>query len=181
MYLYSRSVLCLIFFFFFQAEDGIRDKLVTGVQTCALPISPGAFQTELAGVADADAFLTKLTPTGTGLVYSTYLGRSLASSLGGGSIDQGFGIAVDAAGNAYVTGRTQSRNFPTTPGAFQTALAGGFDAFVAKFSFGNTPPGADVMVPLGEPLGQVTVTFADVTVAGHTTPSASEAGPLPPR
>src|SRR5256885_1855346 len=145
------------------------------------PITSAApFELHSAPVGDADAFVTKLTPTGTGLVYSTYLGGSLAGSLGGGSIDQGFGIAVDVAGNAYVTGRTQSRNFPTTPGAFQTALAGGFDAFVAKFSFGNTPPGADVMVPLGEPLGQVTVTFADVTVAGNTTLTTSSAGPSPP-
>src|SRR5687767_15410054 len=40
-YLYSNLVVCFVFFFFFQAEDGIRDKLVTGVQTCALPISFG--------------------------------------------------------------------------------------------------------------------------------------------
>jgi len=163
------------------AVDVQGNAYVTGsTNSRGFPTTPGAFQTDLAGVADADAFLTKLTPTGTGLVYSTYLGGSLAGSLGGGSIDQGFGIAVDVAGNAYVTGRTQSRNFPTTPGAFQTALAGGFDAFVAKFSFGNTPPGADVMVPLGEPLGQVTVTFADVTVAGNTTLTTSSAGPSPP-
>src|SRR2546428_559773 len=163
------------------AVDVQGNAYVTGsTNSRGFPTTPGAFQTDLAGVADADAFLTKLTPTGTGLVYSTYLGGSLAGSLGGGSIDQGFGIAVDVAGNAYVTGRTQSRNFPTTPGAFQTALAGGFDAFVAKFSFGNTPPGADVMVPLGEPLGQVTVTFADVTVAGDTTLTTSRARPPPP-
>jgi len=163
------------------AVDVQGNAYVTGsTNSRGFPTTPGAFQTDLAGVADADAFLTKLTPTGTGLVYSTYLGGSLAGSLGGGSIDQGFGIAVDVAGNAYVTGRTQSRNFPTTPGAFQTALAGGFDAFVAKFSFGNTPPGADVMVPLGEPPGQVTVTFADVTAAGNTTLTTSSAGPSPP-
>src|SRR5262249_17370647 len=59
------------------------------------------------------------------LVYSTYLG-------GTGS-DSGSGIAVDAAGNAYVTGTTGSANFPTTPGAFQTALRGG-DAFVTKLN-----------------------------------------------
>src|SRR5438128_871140 len=161
------------------AVDVAGNAYVTGrTNSPNFPTTLAAFQPTFAG--GGDAFLTKLTPTGTGLVYSTYLGGSLAGSLGGGSIDQGFGIAVDVAGNAYVTGRTQSRNFPTTPGAFQTALAGGFDAFVAKFSFGNTPPGADVMVPLGEPLGQVTVTFADVTVAGNTTLTTSSAGPSPP-
>jgi len=59
---------------------------------------------------ELDAFVTKLDPTGTGLVYSTYLG-------GQGS-DWGRGIAVDADGNAYVTGMTVSQNFPTTAGAF---------------------------------------------------------------
>ena len=72
--------------------------------------------------------MTKLNPTGTALVYSTYLGGT------GG--DGGQGIAVDTAGNAYVTGQTDSTDFPTTPGAFQTTFGGGYsDAFVAKFAF----------------------------------------------
>ena len=58
------------------------------------------------------------------LVYSTYLG--------GSDEDVGFGIAVDAAGNAYVTGETSSTDFPTTAGAAQTTYAGGSDAFVTK-------------------------------------------------
>ena len=58
------------------------------------------------------------------LVYSTFLG-------GSGS-DIGRDVAVDEDGNAYVTGQTASPNFPTTPGAFQTANAGSNDAFVAK-------------------------------------------------
>ena len=52
-----------------------------------------------------DAFVTKLNPAGSALVYSTYLG--------GSGDDEGYGIAVDAAGNAYVTGYTDSTNFPT--------------------------------------------------------------------
>ena len=52
--------------------------------------------------------MTKLNPAGSALVYSTYLG--------GSGDDNGNGIAVDAAGNAYVTGSTRSTNFPTTPG-----------------------------------------------------------------
>ena len=59
--------------------------------------------------------MTKLNPTGTGLLYSTYLG-------GSGSDDRGYGIAVDTSGNAYVTGRTDSTNFPDTAGAFQTTF-----------------------------------------------------------
>jgi beta-propeller repeat-containing protein len=65
------------------------------------------------------------------LGYSTYLGGALG--------DIGLGIAVDATGNAYVTGWTQSTNFPTTPGAFDTTYNGGFrDAFVAKLSADGT-------------------------------------------
>ena len=60
------------------------------------------------------------------LVYSTYLGGSYG--------DFGNGIAVDAAGNAYVTGYTNSLDFPTTSGAFQTTIGGSIDAFVAKIS-----------------------------------------------
>jgi uncharacterized protein (TIGR03437 family) len=77
-----------------------------------------------------DGFITKFSASGTELVYSTYLG--------GTGTDSCHGIAVDAAGNAYVTGDTfgdQSNNFPTTQGAFQrTAPGGGRDAFVTKLN-----------------------------------------------
>jgi hypothetical protein len=73
----------------------------------------------------ADGFVAKLNPTGSGLVYSTYLG--------GNNSDLGRRIAVDAAGNAYVSGQTASTNFPTQ-NPLQPAYAGGFDAFVAKLN-----------------------------------------------
>ena len=63
-----------------------------------------------------DAFVAKINPSGSALVYSTYLG--------GSEDDAGMGIAVDSSGNANVTGYTYSTNFPTTAGAFQTSLAG---------------------------------------------------------
>src|SRR5439155_5052759 len=59
-----------------------------------------------------------------GLAYSTYLGTP--------SFDQARSIAVDARGSAYVTGSTDSNDFPTTVGAFQTSRAGGDDVYVAK-------------------------------------------------
>ena len=95
------------------------------------PTSAGAFQATLAG--SSDAFVTKLNPAGTALIYSTYLG--------GSGTDQGFGIAVDAAGNAYVTGNAASTNFPTTAGAFQTTFGGNIDAFIAKLN----PPGTALL------------------------------------
>ena len=77
-----------------------------------------------------DAFVAKFDPTGHALVYSTYLG--------GGGLDTGMGITADFCGFAYVTGQTQSTNFPTTAGAIQPAFAGPVsaafagDAFLAK-------------------------------------------------
>lgn len=71
-----------------------------------------------------DAFVTKLTPDGTGLVYSTFLG--------GEEDDVGHGIAVGADGHAYVAGSTSSYVFPTTPGAFQPRRIGNIDAFVTR-------------------------------------------------
>jgi hypothetical protein len=77
------------------------------------------------------AFVTKLTPSGNGLVYSTYLG--------GSGFDEGFGIAVDSSGDAYVTGVTDSSDFPTknpTAGACvgTCGTAGNIDAFVTKLT-----------------------------------------------
>src|SRR5262249_45177026 len=75
-----------------------------------------------------DAFVTKVTPDGSGLDYSTYLG--------GSGTDDGEGIAVDGNGNAYVTGITFSGDFPTTATATQSTSGGGSDGFVAKLSKG---------------------------------------------
>src|SRR6266513_519626 len=78
-----------------------------------------------------DAFVAKINAAGTALVYSTYLG--------GSSVDEGFGIAVDAAGNAYVTGETGSTDFHgASSSMIQSSNGGGFDAFVAKFNAGGT-------------------------------------------
>jgi len=93
------------------------------------PRSPGAFDTTFNG--GGDAFVTKLNAAGTALVYSTFLG--------GSANDAGFGIAVDAAGRAYVTGSTFSPDFPTTPGAPGTTFSGGqLDAFVTSLNAAGT-------------------------------------------
>ncbi len=74
---------------------------------------------------DRDGFVTKLSPTGNSLVYSTYLG--------GFSDDGGIGIAVDASESAYVTGWTNSSDFPTVD-PFEGSLSGNYDVFVTKLS-----------------------------------------------
>jgi Beta-propeller repeat len=74
---------------------------------------------------DGDAFVTRLSPAGSALVYSTYLGGSAG--------DFAHGVAVDTEGNAYVAGATGSTNFPTA-NPIQSTLAGGDDAFVTKLA-----------------------------------------------
>jgi hypothetical protein len=113
------------------AVDAAGNAYVTGFTSSSnFPTTPGAFQTTYGGGFD-NAFVTKVNPMGTALIYSTYLG--------GSSMDLGNAIAVDAAGNAYVTGHTSSSNFPTTPGAFQTHLSGA-NAFVTKLNAAGAAP-----------------------------------------
>jgi hypothetical protein len=105
------------------AVDSSGNAYVTGETTSTdFPTTEVAFQRTLGG--GADAFVTKLNPAGSALVYSSYLG--------GNGPEFGHAIAVDAQGNAYVTGQAQSSNFPTTSGAFQPNSGGAGDAFVTK-------------------------------------------------
>jgi uncharacterized protein (TIGR03437 family) len=75
--------------------------------------------------AQQDAFVAKINPTGTAWVYSTYLG--------GNNVDEGYAIAVDASGSAYVTGYTASTNFPLSS-PFRGSNAASVDAFVTKLN-----------------------------------------------
>ncbi|MDT5063454.1 MAG: hypothetical protein QOH63_3913 [Acidobacteriota bacterium] len=112
------------------AVDADGNAYIAGTTASAdYPVTPGAFQPAIGGNnSQGDAFVTKLNAAGTGLVYSTYLG--------GSARDFAWDIAVDAGGNAYVTGDTESYDFPTTAGAFQVAHAAGteVDAFVVKLN-----------------------------------------------
>ena len=117
------------------AVDGDGNAYVVGSTSSNDFPTAAAFQPSLAGgsrFGAFNAFVTKFNPTGSTLVFSTYLGGT--SDRAG---DSASGIAVDAGGNAYVTGYTTSTNFPTTPGAFQRTIGGGDsfpeDAFVTKF------------------------------------------------
>ena len=105
------------------AVDFAGNAYVTGSTNSTNFPTANAFQPVTAG--QRDAFVTKLNPTGSALLYSTYLGGSGA--------DFGAGIAVDSSGNAYVTGLTGSSDFPTA-NAFQSMIGGSFNAFVTKLN-----------------------------------------------
>ncbi len=105
------------------AVDCSGNAYVTGRTKSTDFPTKNAYQAANAGFEDA--FVIKLSPAGNKLVYSTYLG--------GSGPDSGNGIAIDSRGNAYVTGRTDSTDFPTK-NAYQAANAGFADAFVIKLS-----------------------------------------------
>ena len=115
------------------AVDASGNAYVTGTTASSnFSTTAGAYQ-RVYGGGSYDAFVTKLNATGTALTYSTYLG--------GSGDDEAWSIAVDAGGNVYLTGLTDSSNFPTTAGTYQTVYSGGsypFDAFVAKLNAGGT-------------------------------------------
>ncbi len=105
--------------------DSKGQAYLTGFTDSAdFPVTSRVYQPSLKG--PENAFVTKLNSTGTGLVYSTYLG--------GSSYDDATGIAIDAGGKAYVTGYTYSKDFPTTPGAYQPVNKGVANAFVTKLN-----------------------------------------------
>src|SRR5216684_4228802 len=150
------------------AVDGQGNAYITGTtESRDFPTTPGAFQTTRQSTFDA--FVTKLNPTGTGLVYSTYLD-------GTNGFSEAFGIAVDALGSAFVTGVTAGPNFPTTAGAFQT-VNNGDNAFITKFSpAGNTlvystflgGSGGNGGIALEEPESIAVDASGDVWVTGFT-------------
>ena len=120
------------------AVDGAGSAFIAGETLSVFKeVPPSGFQTNFAGgnKAAGDAFVAKLNPAGTAFEFLTYLG--------GQSLDGAVGLALDAAGNAYIAGYTLSADFPVTPGVVQPAQAGKKldrlavkpgDAFVAKLS-----------------------------------------------
>ncbi|MBF0457876.1 MAG: SBBP repeat-containing protein [Nitrospirae bacterium] len=110
------------------AVDSSGNAYVTGSTLSAdFPTTNGAYQTSLKG--NYNVFITKLNATGTALVYSTLLGGSTG--------DSGNAIAIDSSGSAYVTGSATSSDFPTTTGAFQTAVLY-YDVFITKLNTTGT-------------------------------------------
>jgi hypothetical protein len=106
------------------AVDSSGATYITGyTYSSDFPTTPTAFDTTMNSTMDA--FVVKLSATGSTLLYSTLLG-------GNNDWDQGHDIVVDSGGKAYVTGVTWSSDFPTTPGTFDTTLSTDGDVFVTK-------------------------------------------------
>jgi hypothetical protein len=116
------------------AVDALGDAYVAGFANSQdFPVTIGAYQsTNLASATGGtNVTVSKLNPTGTGLLYSTYIGGNSFTG------DYSTGLVIDGQGNAYVTGFTFSLDYPTTPGAFQpVSLSSGNPetAFVSKLN-----------------------------------------------
>jgi Beta-propeller repeat len=123
------------------AVDDAGSAYVTGhTESLNFPTTAGAFRTGCVAVpvnipignicSGGDAFVSKLRPDGSGLVYSTYIS--------GSSFEVGRSVAVDAAGSAHVTGLTNSVDFPMVNPVQDTFGGGGYDAFVVKLNPGGS-------------------------------------------
>jgi len=114
------------------AVDGAGSAYITGfTQSTDFPVVDAIQSTKgsdgCGSPPCADAFVTKVSPLGSALVYSTYLG--------GSGEDYGNAITLDGSGSAYITGETLSSDFHTTPGAYDTTIDGSYsDSFVTKIS-----------------------------------------------
>lgn len=112
------------------AIDAAGHAYITGRAYTTFPSTPGVFDPIIDGFFN-DAYVAELTPDGSGLVFATFLG-------GDSYAETGYALALDGAGNTYVTGFTVSSDFPTTPSAFDHTLSGNHDAFVAKLNHNGT-------------------------------------------
>jgi hypothetical protein len=113
----------------------------------------------------ADIFVSKIAPGGGDVLFSTLFGTSVN--------DQGFGIAVDNNGNAFITGTTESEDFPTTEGAYQRAADGlGDNAFVIRIA-SNLPSPAETPTPFVRtttPIPSFTPALTTPTITGTPEP-----------
>ena len=107
------------------AVDSLGAAYITGTTTSSdFPTTTGAFDETYNG--SSDGFVTKVSPDGSSLLYSTYLG--------GTDIEFRYDIAVDSLGSAYVSGRTTSNDYPTTIGVFDETFNGISDQVITKLS-----------------------------------------------
>ncbi len=151
------------------AVDGQGNAYVTGyTDSTNFPVTTGAFQTTFQapspnGNSNSNAFVTKVNPTGTAFVYSTYLGGNNSTSN-----DQATGVVVDSSGDAYVTGFTGSSNFPLVS-PIQSLPASQSSGFVS------------VLNPAGNALVFSTILGSTMTGMGQTSATQLNAISIDPR
>ena len=149
------------------ALDPSGNAVVTGqTDSTNFPVTTGAVKTSGGGTRDS-AFVTKLSPDGSALAFSTYLG--------GSGMDIGRAVALDTSSNVYVTGSTRSRDFPVTTGALRAPaddIVLAEDAFVVKLNASGTNMlYATLLGGKGSDIGYAVATTAqgNAVVAGSTT------------
>jgi hypothetical protein len=153
------------------AVDGAGNAYVAGVTYASTFPTVNAIQGKLKGTCDA--FVTTLNASGSKLLFSTYLGGGTTTMFGGD--DFATGIAVDGAGNTYVTGVTSSASFPTTAGAYQATYnpSNGSEGFVTLI---DPPADGSSPAPQARPFhGRVTATWDNIFNA-LTNPPATFTG-----
>ncbi|HEV7394867.1 MAG TPA: Calx-beta domain-containing protein [Pyrinomonadaceae bacterium] len=155
-----------------RMNNGLPGKNV--VDLAINPLRTLTLYLATASTHDEDAFVTKINPDGSALVYSTFVGGTQDPNDSSNLNDEAFAIAIDSAGNAYITGFARSLDFPTTPNAYQATNLGGFaDTFISKLTmsfvirghvldgFGIAVNGAEVALSDGTSLADAVVTGAD--------------------
>jgi hypothetical protein len=143
------------------AVDSSGNAYVAGfTRSTDFPTANALYATSGGGYSDA--FVTKFNATGSALLFSTYLG--------GSSVDVGYSIALDSSGNIYITGLTDSSNFPTA-NALYPAYNGSDDAFVAKISV-STPLANPAVTFTGAPPTAVYQSSFNVTSTTNASTTA---------
>jgi uncharacterized protein (TIGR03437 family) len=151
-------------FTLFQSTDGGQSfsqrSLPYPAVVQSLFVSPADSRVFVASSTSSNPFVTKWSPDGSQVLYSTYLG---------GRGGQASGIAVDASGSAYLTGFTSSPDFPTTAGAFQTRLSNDSNVFVTKLSPDGSQLVYSTLIGSGSSFGAIAVDgTGNVVIAGLT-------------
>jgi len=155
-----------------KVDPATGDTYVAGyTSSMDFPTTPGSYRETYS--LRGSAFVTKVAWNGTYLIYSTYIG--------GTEFDGAFSLDVDSAGSAYITGYTESSDFPTTPGAYNRTYAGGPN-YGAVFALKLSPSGDSLVYStylgtgVGLAIGTVDRPYAiavddsgNAYVTGHTT------------
>jgi len=139
-------------------------------------VSPADSRLFLATSTHFDVFVTKWSADGSQVLYSTFLGGTVS--------DSASAIAVDASGSAYITGFTQSPDFPTTSGAYQTRFSGQLEMFVARLSADGSKLLYSTLVGPARPSGIAVDRSGDAVITGSAqagfpvTPNAFQSAPV---